>query len=128
MPHVIVEYSANIEGSADIGALLGALHQTMIDSTLAETVALRTRAERRDSYRIADGNLNNAFVHIVIRMRKGRPQDALKQLGESLLAAAEKTLERAFAAHPVALTVEIHEIEHLTFRRNTIRDTSEKAA
>ena len=128
MPHVIVEYSANIEGSADIGALLGVLHRTMIDSTLAETAALRTRAERREIYRIADGNLNNAFVHIVIRMRKGRPQDALKQLGESLLATAENALERTFAAHPVALTVEIHEIEHLTFRRNTIRDTSEKAA
>lgn len=128
MPHVIMEYSANIEGSVEIGALLGDLHQTMIDSGLAEIAALRTRAERRDQYRVADGNPDNAFVHVVIRMREGRPKEALQRLGESLLATANKRLDRAYAAHPLALTIEIHEIGHLTFRRNTIRDKAEKAA
>lgn len=127
MPHVIVEYSANIEGSVEIGALLGDLHQAMLDSGLAEIAALRTRAERRDQYRIADGNSKNAFVHIVVRMREGRAKEALQRLGESLLAAANKRLDHTYAAHPLALTIEIHEIAHLTFRRNTIRD-KEKAA
>ena len=128
MPHVIVEYSANVEDSVEIGALLSDLHQTMIESGLAEIAALRTRAERRDQYQVADGNPKNAFVHIVIRMREGRAKDALQKLGEKLLETANKRLDRAYAAHPLALTIEIHEITHLTFRRNTIRGKAEKAA
>jgi 5-carboxymethyl-2-hydroxymuconate isomerase len=127
MPHVIVEYSANVEDSVEIGALLSDLHQTMIESGLAEVAALRTRAERRDQYQVADGNPKNAFVHIVVRMREGRAQDALQKLGEQLLAVANNRLDRAYAAHPLALTIEIHEITQLTFRRNTIRK-AEKAA
>lgn len=127
MPHVIVEYSANLDETLDVEALLGALHQAVIDTGLADVAALRTRAARRDHYCIADRDPKNGFVQITVRMREGRPKEALQKLGETVMAAAEKSLEKAFAAQRVALTLEIHEITQLTFRRNTIR-AAEKAA
>jgi 5-carboxymethyl-2-hydroxymuconate isomerase len=128
MPHVIVEYSSNLEDSMDVGDLLDALHQGVIDSGLADTAAIRTRAFRCEHYRIADRNPENGYVQITVRMREGRPQAALQSLAERLLAAAEKSLERAFAAHPIGLALEVHEITQLTVRRNTIRLSSDKAA
>jgi len=127
MPHVIVEYSSNLDETLDVDALLGALHQAVIDTGLADTAAIRTRAARREHYCIADRNPGNGFVQIAVRMREGRPKEALQKLGESVMDAAEKSLERAFASQPLALSLEIHEITQLTFRRNTIR-TSDKAA
>lgn len=128
MPHIIVEYSGNLDDSLEIRALVDALHQVVIESELAEVAAIRTRAERRDIFRVADGTPANGFVHVVARMRVGRPKEQLQKLADALLAAADRTLERAHKIHPIGLSVEIHEINHLTVRRNTIREKAGKAA
>jgi 5-carboxymethyl-2-hydroxymuconate isomerase len=128
MPHIIVEYSANLEPALDPQALVDALHRTAIDLGIAEAPAVRTRAERRDVFRVGDGNPANGFVHVVARLRIGRPEEKRKALGEALLAVLNRELDAAFEIHPIAVTVEIHEIDHLTFRRNTVRERAEKAA
>jgi 5-carboxymethyl-2-hydroxymuconate isomerase len=121
MPHIIVEYSANLERSLDVQKLVGDLHQVVVDSGIADIAAIRTRAERRDAYRIADGDAKNAFVHILARFRKGRSADVLTRTSEALLAATDKNLAHAFATHAIAVTVEIEEIDNITARKNTIR-------
>lgn len=128
MPHLIVEYSSNLDDSVDVPGLVRDLHQCMIDSKVADIEAFRTRAERRDLFFVADGNPKNAFVHVVARLRIGRPEDQRKKLADALLAVVDKRLERAYAAHPTAITVEIEEINNITSRRNTIREKSERAA
>ena len=72
MPHIIVEYSSNLDNAMDVQGLLNALHQAMIESGQAPLEGIRTRAERREHYCVADRNPDNAFVHIIVRMREGR--------------------------------------------------------
>ena len=72
MPHVIVEYSANIEAEITPQRLVEEIHAAAITSGIAEPVAVRTRLMRREVYRVGDGAPENAFVHIDIRARKGR--------------------------------------------------------
>ncbi len=127
MPHIIAEYSSNLEDTLDVQALIDALHQVMIESGLAELAAIRTRAERREVYRIADGSPQNGFVHIISRMRVGRSKEQLQRLADALLAAADRALERTYKQHPTLLAVEIHEIDQLTVRRNTIREKASAA-
>jgi 5-carboxymethyl-2-hydroxymuconate isomerase len=122
MPHIIAEYSANLEDRLDVGALVVDLHRAAVESGVAEPVAIRTRAHRCEHVRIGDGNPENGFVHIVARLRRGRPEEKRKALGEALLAAADRRLTDVYPAHPIGLTVEIHEIDHMTFRRNTLRE------
>jgi 5-carboxymethyl-2-hydroxymuconate isomerase len=129
MPHIIVEYSGNLDGRLNVQTLVDDLHQAAITSGLFEIPAIRTRAVRRDVFRVADGDARNGFVHITARIRQGRTTDQRKSLGQSLLAAANRRLEPIFAAQPLALTVEVHEIDpEMTFRRNTIRERTETAA
>jgi 5-carboxymethyl-2-hydroxymuconate isomerase len=128
MPHIIVEYSANLDGSLDIQALVNDLHQVAVDSGVAEVAAIRTRAKRRDAYRVADGDPKNAFVHVTMRLRIGRSEEQRKTLADALLAATDKNLQRAYATHAIAVAVEMEEIDNITARKNTIRSGSEKAA
>lgn len=128
MPHIIVEYSANLDGSLDIQALVDDLHQVVVDSGVADVAAIRTRAKRRDVYRVADGDPKNAFVHVVMRLRIGRSEEQRTTLANALLAATDKNLQRAYATHAIAITVEMEEIDNITARKNTIRSKSEKAA
>jgi 5-carboxymethyl-2-hydroxymuconate isomerase len=127
MPHVMVEYSANLDKSMDVQGLLNALHQAMIDSGHAPLEGIRTRAMRREHYCVADRNPDNAFVHIIVRMREGRPKEAYQKVADMLMAAAEKSLDATLKKHPMQLALEMHEITQLTLRRDTIRK-AEKAA
>lgn len=129
MPHIIAEYSANLADSLDVQALVNELHQAAIDADVAELVGIRTRAVARAHFRVADGNPANGFVHIVARLRRGRPEEKRKALGQALLAAADKRLASVYPGHPVALTVEVHEIDpDMTFRRNTLRERAQRVA
>ena len=129
MPHIIAEYSANLEDSLDVQALVDDLHQAAIAAQVAEIVGIRTRAVSRAHFRVADGNPANGFVHITARLRRGRPAEKRKALGEALLAAADKRLAAVYPTHPVAMTVEVHEIDpDMTFRRNTLRERAASAA
>lgn len=125
MPHIIAEYSANLEDRLDVQALIDDLHQAAIDSKVADLVAIRTRAARREHAKVADGNPANGFVHITARLRIGRPEELRTKLGQALLAAADKRLADVYPAHPIGLTVEIHEIDDMTFRRNTLRERAQ---
>ena len=128
MPHIIAEYSANLEDRLDVQALVDDLHRAAVDSAIAEIVGIRTRAVPREYFCVADGKPENGFVHIVARLRIGRPEEKRKALGQALLAAADKRLANVYPTHPIGLTVEIHEIDHMTFRRNTLRERAESAA
>ena len=77
MPHLIVEYSANLEPALDIATLVEALHEAALETGVFPIGGMRTRAARRDLYRIADGHADNAFIHVQARIgaggRRGAP-------------------------------------------------------
>jgi 5-carboxymethyl-2-hydroxymuconate isomerase len=129
MPHIIAEYSVNLEDCLDVQTLVNDLHQAAIDAEVAELVGIRTRAVARTYFRVGDGSPANGFLHIVARLRRGRPEEKRKALGEALLAAADRRLADVYSRNPVALTVEVHEIDpDMTFRRNTLRERTQQVA
>lgn len=128
MPHIIVEYSANLEDTLDVPGLIDDVHRCAIDSKVADVAAIRTRAERRDNARVGDGNPANAFVHVTARLRIGRSEQQRTALAEALLAVIDKRMTRAFEKHPTAITVEIEEIDNITARKNTVRSAAGRAA
>jgi 5-carboxymethyl-2-hydroxymuconate isomerase len=123
MPHVIVEYSANIEDKIRVPQLLATLHEAMEKTGIAEIAGLRTRAERRGDYRIADNHPSNGFVAIIVRIAQGRSLEARKIVLDAVTAAADKHLEPVFATSPLALSVEVQEIDPTQrVNKSNIRD------
>jgi 5-carboxymethyl-2-hydroxymuconate isomerase len=110
MPHVIVEYSANLEHRVDISGLLRTLHQAMLATGVAEIGALRTRAARRDHYVIADGDPANAFVAITLRLGHGRDKETRAGVAQGVFDAACRYLEPDYAKNPLAISLELEEI------------------
>jgi 5-carboxymethyl-2-hydroxymuconate isomerase len=111
MPHVICEYSANLEQRIRIPALLEKLHEAMTRTGTAELAGLRTRADRRTDYIIADNDPANGFVNVTIRVAKGRTVETRKLIAQTIFAAAEKHLADVFATTPFVLSVEVQEID-----------------
>jgi 5-carboxymethyl-2-hydroxymuconate isomerase len=122
MPHITVEYSSNLESWVSVGTLIDELHRTVVQSGLFETAAVRTRALPRSVYRIADGAPENVFLQIVARIRAGRTKEDRKSLGASLLKTAREAIAALPTSAPIALGVEVQEIDpEMLFRHITIK-------
>ena len=123
MPHVICEYSANLDAKIRIDALLATLHDAMMRTGVTELAGLRTRAERREHYRIADNDPANGFVNITIRVAKGRTAETRKLIAQTVFAAASGELKEVFATTPFVLSVEVQEIDpEFRIHDNNIKD------
>ena len=132
MPHITVEYSANVEQKVRIDGLLQVLHEAAAATGIAELAGFRTRAERRDQYRIADADPANCFVAITVRVARGRPAADLKNLLDTLTDAATGHLAPVFANAPISFSCEVQEIiPEMRINKSTIREwmkTRESAA
>jgi 5-carboxymethyl-2-hydroxymuconate isomerase len=121
MPHLAIEYSANLEEKADIDALCRAVHAAILESGLFEVGAVRVRAFPARHFAIADLNPDNAFADMSFRIGKGRGASDKKRVGEAIIAAASKVLASLFATPHFALSLEIREIDaELSWKKNTM--------
>ncbi len=123
MPHIIVEYSANIEPEMALGDLLGNLHEAALASGIFPLGGLRTRAVARRDYVIADGDRENGFVHLNLRIGHGRDPETKRLAGEAIFQALCDHLGPLQARAPLAISMDIQEIDPvLTFKRNNLHD------
>jgi 5-carboxymethyl-2-hydroxymuconate isomerase len=115
MPHLTLEYSANLAGADSIGRLCETLAH-VLDAQRDESGArvyprggIRTRAVRCEQYFVADGNPGNAFMHGCLKIGAGRSQAVRKATGDALFEAMKQHFSQAFAEHGLALSLEIVE-------------------
>lgn len=111
MPHVIVEYSANLEPQLSPQTLVDALHRTALATGVFPIGGLRTRAERRDVFAVADGDPENAFVAVLVRLGKGRDPGTRRRVAADLMRTLERETAEAFEARGLGLTVDVEEID-----------------
>ena len=123
MPHLIVEYSANLEDQMDLDGLLDKLHEAAARSGIFPPGGLRTRAERRDHYRIADGHPDNGFVHVTAMIGHGRALDVRKRVGDDLFRVICEHLGALYERKPLGISFNIQEFHpELNFKQNNLHE------
>jgi 5-carboxymethyl-2-hydroxymuconate isomerase len=121
MPHVIVEYSANLVGAVEIRPLLQALHEAAIKTGVFPAGGVRTRAERRDEYIVADGRPEAAFVHVMLRIGAGRDAPTKKRAADSVFAVLCDHLKPVQDTRPLAISLEVQELDPvLNLKKNNL--------
>lgn len=109
MPHLLIEYSANVEDAVDVSELVIAMHDAALATGVAPIDALRTRAVAREYYAIADCDPSNKFIAVVARLGAGRSDDEKDSLVEALMAALDAFLGGKQST--IMLSVEYQEID-----------------
>jgi len=130
MPHITIEYSANLAEHHDIDALVAAVHAAALDHGLPPADGLRTRATCRDHYVVADGSPDLAFIAIAVRIGPGRIADTKRSFIETVLDAAEAQLATESSRLAIAWSIELNEIDpDFRVNRNHVRTRlAERAA
>ncbi|AKZ25791.1 MULTISPECIES: 5-carboxymethyl-2-hydroxymuconate Delta-isomerase [Ralstonia solanacearum species complex] len=112
MPHLIIEYTANVEADARIPELMRVLNDVVIaHADVFPIGGIRTRALRLDQYRMADGAENDAFIHVTFRIKAGRPRAQTQRVCADLFAALRGHLAEVFARRYLGLTLELDEFD-----------------
>jgi 5-carboxymethyl-2-hydroxymuconate isomerase len=123
LPHLIVEYSANIEGRIALDALLDKLHTCALATGVFPLGGLRIRAHRADVYRIADKAPENGFVHLTALIGHGRPLDVQQRAGEALFAVVTEHLAALYEESPLAISLNVQEFHPvLNFKKNNLHE------
>jgi 5-carboxymethyl-2-hydroxymuconate isomerase len=123
MAHIIIEYSANLRGQFDLDGFLGAVHGAALATGVFPVGGIRTRAYAAEHYVIADGNPDNAFVHISLRVGHGRDVETRKRACEAIFAVACQQLGAVFERSPLGIALEMQEIDPvLTFKKNNLHE------
>lgn len=115
MPHLTLEYSANLADSADIRELCGELARC-IDSQRDDerkafpTGGIRVRALRYDDYFIADGSVPDAaFIHASLRIGPGRPPAVIEAVRAALFDVIKRHFAEAYRTRGFAASIEVSE-------------------
>ena len=121
MPHFIAEYSGNLEGEADFPALFATVHQVLGDSGVFPLGGIRSRAIRHDTYRIADGAHDYAFVHMTLKVGSGRDLETRKKVATDLFEAIKAHFAPLQDQRLLAVSFEMTELDpDLNFKHNNI--------
>ena len=128
MPHVTMEYSANLDAKLDMAALCAAVADAALATGIFEIGAVRVRAVRCDAYAIADRLPENAFLDAVLKMGQGRSAEDRKRLGEALFETLQARTAHLLAEPHFALTLQLREIDDaFSWKRNAIHPRTREA-
>ena len=123
MPHITVDYSANLEKAVDMAAFCDLLRRAAIDTGVLPLAGVRVRAFAATHVSIADGDPKHGYIDISLRLRGGRDLDTRKRATAQIFQAAQAFLAPVMAQRPIALSFEMRDIDpELSPKTGTIRD------
>ena len=115
MPHVVIQYTANIEADLDMPGLCRELAAALIGlrgeagGPLFPVGGTRVLAYPAAAWAVADGQGDYGFCYINIRIGAGRSAVKQKEAGDAVLALVQGRFASAFETRHIGVTVQIDE-------------------
>ena len=119
MPHLHMEYTANLRGlNADVALIR--LNNTLVGSgQFAAEFDIKSRAIKVDTFKVGTAMGERGFVHVKLALLSGRSPQIKKQLSESLLAVVQDLCDWP-AEVEVQLCVEILDIDRESYAKTAV--------
>lgn len=107
MPQIKLEYTDNVKLENKIGKVFSEIHLVLNQTTGVKIDNCKSRAVCLSDYYIGNGEINQAFVHLEVRILEGRTPELKKETGRILL----EILNNSFSFHEnpdgLQITIEI---------------------
>ena len=111
MPHLMIDFSANVEPDVDIGAFCDTLRGVAASIDAFPLAGVKVRAVQVDHYAIADGNPEHGFIDISVRIREGRDMETKQDAVQKLFDAANEFVADVMQRRSLALSLELRDID-----------------
>ncbi|HAS1042275.1 TPA: 5-carboxymethyl-2-hydroxymuconate Delta-isomerase [Enterobacter cloacae] len=121
MPHFIAECTDNIREQADLPGLFAKVNEALAATGIFPIGGIRSRAHWLDTWQMADGKQEYAFVHMTLKIGAGRSLESREAVGEMLFALIKAHFANLMAARYLALSFEFDELHPtLNYKQNNV--------
>ncbi len=115
MPHLVLEYSANLADRAPDRSLFLDLHRLLESVAGIRIENCKSRWRRVDDWTVGEGDPGSAFVHLDIRFLEGRSPQVQRAVGTATLGLLRERFSAARNGLDLQITVEIREIRKTAY-------------
>ena len=123
MPHFTVEYSANLDGRVDMGAVVELVRKEAVATGIFPLGGIRVRAIRCEHSAVADGSAHFGFLDMVLRLGEGRDLATRQKAGEHIFKVLSGHLDPVFAGSKFALSFDMQiNDKDTSWKRNNIHE------
>ena len=121
MPHFIAECTDNIREEADLPGLFAKVNEALAATGIFPLGGIRSRAHWLDTWQMADGRHDYAFVHMTLKIGAGRSLESREAVGEMLFALIKAHFAELMADRYLALSFELDELHPtLNYKQNNV--------
>jgi len=111
MPHITIEYTANLTPARKWRELMGLIHDVLTDVGGIDRGNCKSRAVALKDVLVGDGSAAAAFVHVDVRFLEGRPPELKREIGSHILRLLREHVPAPPGIQDLQLTVEVRDIE-----------------
>ena len=123
MPHFIAECTDNIREQADLPGLFAKVNEALAATGIFPIGGIRSRAHWLDTWQMADGKHDYAFVHMTLKIGAGRSLESREEVGEMLFALIKTHFAALMASRYLALSFELDELHPaLNYKQNNVHE------
>lgn len=107
MPHLTLEYSSNLNEEINYQELFHQLHQVLNEVGNISLGNFKSRAIRREQFVVGHGNIEDAFVHLEMRLLEGKSATLKEVLGQECMLILKEYFKVQLTEFALQITVDI---------------------
>jgi len=115
MPHLTLEYSANVTVESDLASLFHRLHEALVQTGGIRLENCKSRAYPARDFLVGSGSEGSAFVHLDIRFLEGRPAEVRQSIGQEARDILVEWFQFSVDTLDLQVTVEVRDIERALY-------------
>lgn len=123
MPHIILEYTDNLENYLKFNELFNKVHQSLSRILKLDINLCRSRAIKHSKFLIGDGNQRNSHIHVTLLILEGKPLDIKNEIAEILLEAMRLQLQQYREMFNIQITLEIKDIQEASYFKEILKSS-----
>jgi 5-carboxymethyl-2-hydroxymuconate isomerase len=116
MPHLRLEHSPNLIEKDTIADLFPAIHALLTEQLPTKMRSCKSRAIECQHRHLGDGSVPGMFVHVELKLLKGRTSETLTLVGANLMDLLQQHFAKSAAASVLDISLEIIEIGDAYFK------------
>ncbi|MEO6322647.1 MAG: 5-carboxymethyl-2-hydroxymuconate Delta-isomerase [Polaromonas sp.] len=128
MPHIQIDYTANLADAVIRGRLVDRVHQAAVDTGIFPVWGIRTFGRALSDYRVGNGEAGNGFVNVTVRIAPGRDLALRQRIRQALFGAVLQAMGPLFQHHRLGCQLEVTEFDaDVSIYQNNLANTGDPA-
>ena len=115
MPHLTIEYTANLDAWACDPKVLLSLHHLLESVAGIKIENCKSRWRMAEEWVVGDGEGPSGFVHLDMRFLEGRPADVKQAIGNGAVEILQKHFSPAAEEMDLQITAEVQDIRRAEY-------------